>query len=384
MRKLFGFFVVLMGVLVFVAIPWAADWNFSGSARVATFWVDDDYSDVPQTLGNGQTIDDDQDLQWDFTPESRIETKVEAERVKGHIELALKGDGAGDLGVGTRIASGTWKFAEDARLTVGKDYTPLAQFISGQVFDGDLGLLGYGTTYGNRVGQIAVGFGGFEIAFITPNSGDISDANGVSTGGDVDEYFPKVEAKFEMTMDAFNWAIRGGFQTYTISEVVPIGGTGTNDIDVTSWTVTADAGLNIGPAYVKGAVSYGQNVGNANWDLPGNTYGHGDSQFVTGNATWDGDDGTDDTDTWMACLVAGFKVSDALTLEAGGGWRNDNPDFEGADDTNVWVTYGQAVISLAPGVWIIPEAGYYDFGDDDFGDDAGSRWYAGAKWQIDF
>jgi hypothetical protein len=97
MRKLFGFFVVLMGVLVFVAIPWAADWNFSGSARVATFWDHRDYGNNEVTLDNGQTIKDDDDLQWDFTPESRIETKVEADKVKGHIELGLKGDGENDV-----------------------------------------------------------------------------------------------------------------------------------------------------------------------------------------------------------------------------------------------------------------------------------------------
>jgi hypothetical protein len=28
--------------------------------------------------------------------------------------------------------------------------------------------------------------------------------------------------------------------------------------------------------------------------------------------------------------------------------------------------------------------GYFDFMDDNAGNDEGYRWYAGAKWQIDF
>ena len=49
--------------------------------------------------------------------------------------------------------------------------------------------------------------------------------------------------------------------------------------------------------------------------------------------------------------------------------------------------YLQAVISLAPGVWIIPEVGFTDLDDniqDGGDDDEGDQFYLGAKWQIDF
>jgi hypothetical protein len=39
---------------------------------------------------------------------------------------------------------------------------------------------------------------------------------------------------------------------------------------------------------------------------------------------------------------------------------------------------------MAPGVYLVPEAGYYDYQDDIYGQDEGYEWYAGAKWQIDF
>jgi hypothetical protein len=44
----------------------------------------------------------------------------------------------------------------------------------------------------------------------------------------------------------------------------------------------------------------------------------------------------------------------------------------------------QAMITLAPGVFLCPEIGYIDYMDNRAGDDEGYKWYAGAKWQIDF
>jgi len=48
--------------------------------------------------------------------------------------------------------------------------------------------------------------------------------------------------------------------------------------------------------------------------------------------------------------------------------------------------YGNVVITLAPGVYLAPEVGYYDWMDSAAAtnNDEGSQWYAGAKWQIDF
>ena len=186
MKKLFVLFAAV-ALVCFTVPAMAVDWNFYGSARMATYYVSDDYGDGENPAG---TSDDDQDLQWDFQGNSRIGATVRADAVRGRFELGLKGDGAGDVDVGTRRLFGQWDFGP-GYLKVGKDYTPISQFISGQVFDADLGLLGYGTMYGARIGQIALGFGGFEIAFITPNSQEVtnfSEVGGVivetSSGGD--------------------------------------------------------------------------------------------------------------------------------------------------------------------------------------------------------
>jgi len=145
---------------------------------------------------------------------------------------------------------------------------------------------------------------------------------------------------------------------------------------VTSWLIGADAGVNFGPIYIKAGASGGTNWGNAGWS--GSAAG----------AAFDGDDDTDDVDTYMGALIGGFKFTDQLTLEAGWGYQYNDSDAKDEDDTDTQAYYVQAVISLAPGVWIIPEVGGYNYGSDltagGTGKDHGDQVYAGAKWQIDF
>ena len=86
----------------------------------------------------------------------------------------------------------------------------------------------------------------------------------------------------------------------------------------------------------------------------------------------------------MAGLVVGFKFTDTLKFEVGAGYRSDDPDTPGSDADEMWAVYGQTVVTLAPGVYIVPEIGYWDLMDNAAGTDQGYSWYAGAKWQIDF
>jgi hypothetical protein len=422
MKKLAVLFTAI--ALVCFAVPaMAVDWNFYGSARMATYWTSNDYDESALRQGTDVNTDD-SELDWALQGNSRIGARVKHEAVSGRFEFAVKDDDGGGT-VDSRLIYGTWNFGAGS-LKVGKDYTPVSQFISGQAFDGDAGLLGIGTMYGLRRGQIALTFGGFEIALIDPSTSqlgvvgsnalrtnainsaqDIIDS-GIenasadqvllgqallaiaedlpelgSSNGDVDQVIPKIEAKWGMGFDTWNFNIRGGYQYYSIEDVAPIGGGSTNDIDVTSWIIGADVGWNFGPGYLKGAGSYGQNIGTGGW------YTNGTES--AGLATWDGDDDTKDVKTWMAALVAGIKVSDMMAFEGGIGFISDDPDYEvpltGEDLDNkqtAWNAYVQGVFTLAPGVYLIPEIGYYDFDKDYADNDAGSLWYAGGKWQIDF
>jgi len=378
MKKL-TILIAAIALVCFSVPAMAVDWNFYGNARMATYYVSDDYgNDTPASysgISNGE--DKDSELQWDFQGNSRIGANIKAENLKGQFEFGVTSTSSGGGSVNARRLYGVWNFGPGT-LKVGKDYTPISQFISGQVYDADLGLLGIGTAYGAREAQLAFGFGGFEIALIQMNTPNISTVDGTDAVGDIDRVLPKIEAKWGMSFDAFNFNLMGGYQYYSIADVESLKNPGdTNDIGVDSYIIGGDAGFNFGPGYVKGSVSYGQNWANAAWNLDGN-HNQGSP------AVWDGDDDIKDTTSWMAALVAGLKVSDMLSFEAGFGYREDDPDVNGADKSKPWAVYGQAVIALAPGVYVIPEVGYFD-GDKNFGGgDATTTFYAGGKWQINF
>ena len=129
MKKLIAIFVVLL----FAAPVIAADWSFYGSERIATWYVDG-------TSGKGQINgqNDDAATQWYFQGNSRLGAKVKADKVTGQVELALgraaDGGNGDDTTVTTRRAYGVWKINDTFSLKVGKDYSPVTDFISNQWF----------------------------------------------------------------------------------------------------------------------------------------------------------------------------------------------------------------------------------------------------------
>jgi hypothetical protein len=392
--------------LVCFSVPaMAIDWNFYGNARMATFYDSRDYGDNLNAAG---TDSKDTDTQWDFQGNSRIGANIKAENLKAQFEF-----GVNEASVSSRRLYGVWNFGAGT-LKVGKDYSPTSQFISGQVFDGDLGLLGVGTSYSSRNGQVALGFGGFTIALITPQTPlavgmaskttkfaaapptttvvggatyitpSVTATSTATFKGDPDRIIPKIELGWGMAFDTWNFNLMGGYQYYSIEDVTSFTTLAdTNDIGITSYVLGVDGGVNFGPAYVKTALSYGQNIGNAGWSIPSGVNGRPNT-YQGGLAVWDGDDDVNDTNTFMGALVAGIKVSDMLSFEGGFGYRNDITDSGFQYDTETWAAYVQSVIALAPGVYVIPEVGYYDFDNDASNVDAGSEFYLGGKWQINF
>jgi predicted porin len=359
--------MVLLSLLFLAAPAMGADWEFYGSQRMATFWNSFDFGDATV---NGE--DDDAGLTWDFQGNSRLGAKVKAGKVIGQIELGLKGTNGGDIDVGTRRAYGTWKFSENGALTVGKDYSPITQFTSGQVIDEDLGLAGIGTNDGFRPGQIRLELGDFQIAAITSFDGQTLGG----AGSDPDKVLPKFEASYAGKIGSFTFTPAAGFQY--LKEGSGISTALTDDIDIISYILGLELGYEIGAFYIKAAGGWGQNWSNANWNSDGFT-----SNLNAGAALNAAGDDTEDCMSWQAALILGYNVSETLVIEAGAGYRSDDNDAASNED-EAWSAYLQAVITLAPGVYIVPEVGYFDFMDDNGDNDEGSRWYAGAKWQIDF
>jgi len=95
-------------------------------------------------------------------------------------------------------------------------------------------------------------------------------------------------------------------------------------------------------------------------------------------------DGTNDNKAMNIQVVAGFKASDTMNLEAGYGSSTNEQDVSGAEADDISCVYAQANITLADGFFIVPEIGMVDFGQDNTGTEEGTVTYFGAKWQMNF
>jgi hypothetical protein len=90
--------------------------------------------------------------------------------------------------------------------------------------------------------------------------------------------------------------------------------------------------------------------------------------------------------TGSVCLSGWFLIFClSASAIAGGDYRPDKdentPVYSQKDDS--WIVNALTVITLAPGIYFIPEAGYY-YIYDVAGKEQGYQWYVGVKWQIDF
>jgi hypothetical protein len=82
--------------------------------------------------------------------------------------------------------------------------------------------------------------------------------------------------------------------------------------------------------------------------------------------------------------TAGYKFSDRITLKAGCGYIDQNDKKSGTSE-EAWAIYAQAILSIAPGVQVIPGVGQIDFDNkDNASKNAKDNFFAGAKWQINF
>jgi len=379
MKKLLVLFTAI--ALVAFTIPaLAADWNFYGSARMNTTYVSDNYKDnTAEYASNGSVTGDDKDsgTNWRLQSNTRFGARVKGEGpLSGRMEF-----GVNESTVTSRLLFGEWNFGA-GKLKVGKDYTPGAsQFISSSIFTGRVGtstgdaddrnILGYGALYGGRVGQVALSFGGFNIALLDKSTSQLS-----GTDGDVDSYIPKIQADWGMAVDNFTFNIGGGYQTYKEEDNTNAAG-GLDDLTINSYFLSGMGTAAFGPFTLKAALSYGQNEGNAGW--------------TGGVGVFDGNDDVDDTNTFQAALVGVFKMSDMWQFEGGFGYRQDKYDANYDEDKpKIWQGYLQALVWLAPGVALMPEVGYIDWGDSTgtaapgSSQDRGNTLYVGAKWQIDF
>jgi len=348
MRKLLALLAAVAFVVAFTVPAMAADWGFYGSARMGTF-MESDSKEV------GTTGYDDDDLGWGLQSNARIGANVKAGDIGGRFEYGHT------TTVNLRLLYGTWNFG-GGTLLVGQDYTPLNVFQSNQVWAGDADLLPYGGIYDGRRPQITLSMAGFKLALVQPATATIAGFASVDT----DTTLPKIEASYKLKAGPAALTFLLGYNTYDV-----VGATdNTVGIDSTFMGLAFNVGL--GAAYVNGNVYMGKNLGPFGmWEQGAN------DPTITGTQV-------NDNDSMGYVLVAGFKVSDTIGLEAGYGHQESELDVAGSktDDTDSY--YVQATINLAKGCFIVPEIGKVDFKDSAAGTKQGDTTYYGAKWQINF
>jgi hypothetical protein len=354
MKKLF----IVFAILCLAAPAMAADWNFYGSARMATFYTVVD-KDAPAP--NDDTINR---TEWDAQGNSRIGANVKVnDQIGGGFEMSDS--------FGKRKLFGTYTFGGGSQLLLGQTYTPTSTFFySNSVYDGDGDLLGIGQFYAGRNPMVQWKMGGFKIAGVAPNTPDDTDDYAV------DIVIPKIEASYKMKGDAFFIDVAGGFQTFKLDYFDE----GTTDPTVTSYTVMIGGGMNFGAFYVNLGGNYGQNYGDYgayNPSLAG-------VRAINNSGDFTGTEENDNT-SYGVLGVLGWNMSDTWTFEAGAGYQMAELDQGDNTDESVMQYYLNAVWNIAPGFFIVPEVGYasYDYAGDAVSDQP-SLLYFGAKWQINF
>ena len=130
MKKYTIIFLAVALVAVFTVTAMANEWSLYGSARVATFYTSDKLEDR-QILDSADRSSVKNTL-WNLQGNSRIGANVKGDMIDAQFEFGVTSDGGGG-NVSARRLYGIWKFAEGWGLKVGKDYTPVTFFLSGQV-----------------------------------------------------------------------------------------------------------------------------------------------------------------------------------------------------------------------------------------------------------
>jgi len=380
MKKFMVIIAVIAMVGAFAATSMAAEWSFYGSARMNTTY----YDKSKEVVGPTAQFDD-QDMTWTTQSNARLGAKVKAsDAVSGRFEWQ-----AGSVAeVKVRLLYGEYHFGSGSML-VGQDYTPVDNILSSSigalayqitgtapVVDGEGDALTIGSFYESRQPQIKFKFGDLQLAFIKMSTAApefIGTATPASLYTDVDTTIPKIEVSYTFKTDMFYVKPYGGYNAVDFSNPA------TDDSEtVTSYVYGVAGKANFGPLWVAANVYGSQNSGN---------YGTLNARQAD-NALIDDNGNVEDSTTYGGQIIAGFKLNDMLAFEAGFSADSNEVDVAGGTAKNKpthW--YVNATITLAPGVYIQPEVGMFDYGDIELPGsttDLGDATYYGAKWQINF
>ena len=343
--------VVLAALALMTGSAYAAKWDFYGSARLGAFW-----SDTDEISGADNDVQYSEYLQSN----ARVGAKViVSDELTGRFEYGASGGNAN-----IRLLYGQWDFGP-GKLTVGQDYAPMSWLWSNQVFASDNDLLAQGAVYSHRAPQLRLDFGGFKIAFLNPDT--TVNNNGVGCTADKQVILPAIEIGYTLDLDMLVLDFGAGYSTFEAT-------VGAEEEDVNTYVLALGAQYNMAGFFMKGDVYYGENAGNLLWiSVNGDRLvNDGFAEIVGGELR--------DNECIGFMLVAGYKINDIFTVEAGYGYTQTELDFDGSEDDESATYYINTTINLAPGVFVVPEIGFFDGKED--GDT--ETFYYGMKWQINF
>ncbi len=343
-RKLKTLLAVLLINLALVITAVASEWNFYGSSRVETFYTKTDNKGTPDHNNFSQSLQSN----------SRIGAKVKvSEELVGHFEYGT--------GVNLRHLYGEWNFG-GGELLVGQSWSPLNIPLSNQVYDTDENLNSYGNVYAGRQPMVQLTFGGFKIAAVSPDTDSLGIANATT-----EVTLPKIEASYQYNFNSGHIIAAAGYNSYELHD-----SSTSIDYDVDSYIFGVGGKVNLGRTYIAGNIYWGQNTGPYNYALAVD-----DMPVITGTTLID-------SDAFGYILVAGLKLDDMFSFEAGYGYAEAELDSSGVQEDDVASYYIQSTITLAPGVFFVPEIGIIDNKSDKNGNEEPEINYYGIKWQINF
>lgn len=340
MKKWIKGAAALVAVLSLTASAQAAEWNFYGSARMETF-----YTDVDDNSGSDQ-----QNLVHTLQSNGRIGAKITVnDNLKARFEYGSKST------VNLRQLWGEWNFGP-GKLLVGQTYTPIYTAYSNSGYDSSNGLEKYGATSASRQPMVRLTFGGFRVAAVEPETDAL-------TGTSTEVTFPKVEASYTAKFDTVTVKAAAGYQSYEIDDAW----------DINSYVLSIGAKANLGPVYLAGSCFTGQNLAPYGFKLASDV-----------DPSLSGTSSVDDTEEFGFNLIFGYKFNDMFSMEAGYGYMEAELDQAGSKEDDASQYYLMGKITMAPGVYIMPEIGIQDEGEDSSGNEESETTYVGAKWQINF
>ncbi len=347
MKNFFLWVSIAAMAALFTMSASAADWNFYGSARVETFITDTDNKGTPDTKNFSQSLQ----------TNSRIGANVKVnDELVGRFEYGASGGNAN-----IRHLYGEWNFGA-GNFLVGQTDTPLNMAFSNQVYGSDDNLEPYGQVDAGRRSMLRLSFGNFQIAAIRP------DTTAFAAAGTTPEVkMPKIEASYRLDLDNAFLQFQGGYQTYELTDATTF-----ITHDVNSYILAVGGQVTFGAVYLGGDLWVGQNTGAYGFNCAADT-----DPAVSGTTLTD-------NDSLGYVIVAGMKINDTFSFEAGYGYAEGELDQSGSNKDDLASYYIQSTVTLANGVFFVPEIGVVDNKKDNAGNDQSEIVYYGIKWQINF